>query len=102
MGITDRVGNVINSIQTGAKTASQSMLTLFVKGISVLFLGVTLAMVFQELTGFGTLAFVFVLLAVGVGFFRVMLNFSLWATLVFDLVCVLVALLLRMYILMAP
>ena len=102
MGISDRVGNVINSIQSGAKSASHSVVTTILKVISVLILGMTISMIFQELTGYGSLAFVFVLSVVGAGFFRLMLNFNLWSTLVFDLVCVLVALLLRMYILMAP
>jgi len=102
MGISDRVSNAVSSIQTGAKNASQSVLTLIIKTVSVLILGLTIAMIFQELVGYGSLAFVFVLLAVGAGFFRLLLKFNLWSTLVFDLICVLVALLLRMYILMAP
>jgi F0F1-type ATP synthase assembly protein I len=102
MGITDRVGTVINSIQTGAKEASQSLFTLSIKVVSVTFLGLAIAMIFQELIGYGTLGFVFVLLASGAAFFRLVLKMSLGSMLVFDLICVLVASLLRMYILMAP
>lgn len=102
MGISDKVGQMVSSLQNGAKNASQSVLSLLIKMVSVFVIGLTLAMIGQELVHYGTLGFVFVLLIFAAGLFRAIYTWTLGATLVMDLVCILLALLLRMYIFIAP
>lgn len=84
------------------KGSSGYVFTLFVKYISAIILGLTMAMIGEEIIGFQTLGFFFSLTVVALGFVYKARSWSLGKTLIFDLICVLVGLLLRMYILMAP
>ncbi len=102
MGISDKVGQLVNSVQSGAKNASSSVFVWILKAITAFFVALTLAMVGQELVTYGTLSFVLVLLVAGFGLGKIMSGWSLGSVLIFDLICVLVALLLRMYVLIAP
>lgn len=102
MGIGDRMKGLATDVQEGVKTSSLSLLNLLLRLISGFFLGLTLALVFQELAGFGTLMLVFLNVLILGLFVRVSASWSIFQILIFDLFCVLVAQLLRMYILLAP
>jgi hypothetical protein len=102
MGITDKVSQFADSVQDGVKKTSTSMFTLALKLFSVAFLGLTFALIGQELSSYGTLMFIFVGIAVGTMFFKIIQSLSLSQVLIFDLFCILVGLILRMYILIAP
>ncbi len=102
MGITDKVGQIVNSVQTGAKNASTSIFVLSLKWVTAFIVAITLSMVGQELISSGTLSFVLILVVVTFGLIKIMSSWSLGSVLIFDLICALVALLLRMYILIAP
>jgi len=102
MGITDKFGQMVDSVQNGAKTASTSVVLLALKGATAFIVALTLAMVGQELINYGTLSFIMVLVVVSFGIGKILSSWSVGSVLVFDLICVLVALLLRMYVLIAP
>ncbi len=102
MGITDKMNQLVSSVHTGAKNASSSVFLWALKVVTAFVVALTLAMVGQELTSYGALAFVFVLILAGAALIKIMNTWSVGAVLIFDLICVLVALLLRMYILIAP
>jgi hypothetical protein len=102
MGLTDKMNRLATNLQDGVKNTSMSLGALVIKFVTSFFLGLTLALIGQEMIQYGTLAFVFMMLIVMGLVFKLMQKWSLGATLVFDLVCVLVALILRMYILLAP
>ena len=102
MGISEKMNQLATNLQDGVKGASTSLFTLSVKLITAFFLGLTIALIAQEMIQYGTLAFVFMMLVVMGLTYKLLAKWSLGATLVFDLVCVLVALVLRMYILLAP
>lgn len=73
-----------------------------IKFISALALGLTMALVGQEVFKYGLMAFLFVLVLTMGLVLRVLKSFTIVNVIVFDLVCVLVGLALKMYILMAP
>ena len=82
------------------------MLTLFVKLATGFTLGLTFGLVILELFGYrageGNLALIFSMLVVWGLFWRVSRRWSLTGVLVFDLICVLLGLLLRLYVVVAP
>lgn len=102
MGITDKLNHFFGSVQTGAKNTSVSLFLVSLKVITAFVLALTFSMVGQELSNYGTLSFVFVMVVVLSIFLKIMSKWNLGAVLVFDLICFLIALLLRMYILVAP
>ena len=102
MGITERMNQVAASMQNTAKSTGSFVTSMVLKSISALVISLVVALVAQTLIGFGQLSFLFTLV-VGISLLmRLMWKWSIGVTLVFDLVCVLVALVLRMYILLAP
>lgn len=102
MGISDKMSQLATNVQEGMAKGSTSLLTLSLKVISAVVLGLTFALVGQELSGYGMFLFIFVLLVTGTMFYNFIKNFSISQVLIFDLFCVLVGMLLRMYILIAP
>jgi hypothetical protein len=102
MGLGEKMNQLATNIQDGVKSTSTSLASLVVKFVTSFFIGITIALIAQEMIQYGTLAFVFMMLVVMGLIFKLISKWSLGATLVFDLICVLVALVLRMYILLAP
>lgn len=72
------------------------------KFISALAIGLTMAIIGQEVSKYGLVAFLFVLVLTMGLVLRALRSFTIVNVIVFDLVCVLVGLALKMYILMAP
>lgn len=66
------------------------------------FLGLTLAFIAQEIIQFGMLGFLLLVTVVTASFLKISLTWSMPKILVFDLICVLVGQILKMYILLAP
>lgn len=102
MGISGKIGEFASQVQDGMKASSVSLLGLTVKTITAFVLGMTFAMIGQEILGYQTLSFVFIFVIVAAVVFRFTAKWTAGAVLIFDLICVLVGLLLRMYILWAP
>ena len=97
---------LIGRVQTQFKKTSTDFFLFGVKLISGAVLGLTLALVAEVMLGQGegenTLVFVFVMVLAGGVFLRLAKSWGLTAVLVFDLICVLVSMLLRLYIMVAP
>jgi hypothetical protein len=102
MGITDKVSQLAGNVQQGVKSSSVSLLSITMKVVTCFFFSLTAALIGQEMMNFGTFMFMFMLLVVGGLLFKLLIPWNLGSVLIFDLVCILVALLLRMYILVAP
>ncbi len=102
MGISDKVSQIAGQVQDGVKNSSVSLIALSLKTITALMIGLTMALVAQVLMDFGTFSFIF-FMAVVVGIVWKMISpWRLGSVLIFDLICVLVGLLLRLYITVAP
>lgn len=102
MGISDKMKGLSTNIQEGAKNSSVSLFCLTLRILTGFALGLTLALIGQELMGYGTLALTFMMVVVMGLVVKTTSGWNLAKILIFDLFLVLVAMLLRMYILVAP
>lgn len=102
MSIGDKMRGLAHSAQDGVKTTSISIFHFMLRLVTGLLLGLTLGLIGQELAGYGTFALLFVMVVVTAVILKMLSSWSIGKILIFDLICVLVAMLLRMYILVAP
>ena len=102
MGITDKVSQMAGKVQDGVKDTSISLISISLKIVTSFLVALTLGLVGQEMMGYGTLAFVFIMVVTVGLLMKLMSKWAVGAVLLFDLFCVLVALLLRLYIQVAP
>ncbi|MEZ0393412.1 MAG: hypothetical protein ACAH59_14425 [Pseudobdellovibrionaceae bacterium] len=102
MGITDKVSQIAGQVQDGVKNTSVSFVSLFLKLITAFFIALTLSLIAREMMGSGTFTFIFTMVLVVALVLKMIAKWSVGAVLLFDLFCVLVALLLRFYIQVAP
>jgi hypothetical protein len=93
-------------MQSGLKKTSGDVFLFSVKLISGSILGLTLALIMQEIMGKADnenlFAFFFVIVVTVAAFMRLAKAWSLTAVAIFDLICVLLGICLRLYILVAP
>lgn len=102
MGLGERMRGLATSAQDSAKETSLSLLHIFLRLITGTVLGLVLALIGQEMIGYGTFSLLFVVAVVLGVTFKTLSSWSIGQVLIFDLICILVAMLLRMYILVAP
>lgn len=96
------VGQVIEELQYRLKTSSTSLALLSFKLISGAAIGLTLALIGEEIIGYGTFSFIFVIVTMTGAFLKVSRSWQFVGVAAVDLICILIGLLLRMYILVAP
>lgn len=106
MGITDKfkgfTSNVGQTVQTGVKNSTHSLFHIFLRIVSGFFIGFVLALIAQELFHLGTFSLIFLtVLFLGL-IYSILSRLTLFQIIVFDVICILVGALLRMYILVAP
>ncbi|MCB0413145.1 MAG: hypothetical protein KDD50_02345 [Bdellovibrionales bacterium] len=92
----------MQNMQLKLKSSSNGMVLLGFKLLSGLILGLTFALIGEEIIGYGKFSFTFVVILSIFGLLRIAKKWRYVGVFVFDLVCVLIGLLLRMYILIAP
>lgn len=102
MGLTDKFSQIAGNVQEGVKNSSVSLFNIILKILTGFMIGLTFALIGQEMMTYGTFAFVFIMVVTTGAIFKFLSTWSVGQVLLFDLFCVLVALLLRMYIIVAP
>lgn len=102
MGFSEKMHSLADGMKSGAKSGFMKIFLTILRIVSGFFLGLTLALVGAEVAQYGTLSLVFVTILVLATFMRMTQKWLIGQVLIFDLVIVLVAQLLRMYILLAP
>jgi K+-sensing histidine kinase KdpD len=102
MTIGEKFKGFSNDLQVGAKNASHSMLHSAVRLISGFFIGLVLSLIIQELTQSGNLILVFLTVVLTTAIYKALGRMALMQILIFDLICVLIGTVLRMYIMIAP
>lgn len=102
MGFGTKMNSFATNMQNGAKSSSVSLFHIFLRLITGLILGLTLALIGQEFFGYETFGLLFVIVVVVGAITKALSTWSISKILIFDLICVLVGMLLRMYILVAP
>ena len=93
---------MIKGVQNKIRESSLSLSLLALKAGTGLFVGLTFALIFRELMEVGSFLFIFVIVLFGVVFLKISQSWKVTGVLLFDLFCVMTAMLLRMYILIAP
>ncbi len=96
----------VGKMQSGLKKTSSDVLLFSIRLISGAILGLTFGLVVQEVLGkadnenlFG---FLFVIVVTTGAFLRISKSWGLTAVMIFDLICALVGICLRLYIMVAP
>lgn len=102
MGMSDSLQNMGHSMKESVKSTSISLFSVSLRLISGFFLGITLALIGQQLIQYQTTSFIFVLCVVTAVFMKISSSWSIGKTLVFDLIFILIGQILKMYIYMAP
>lgn len=102
MSLVDKFKGLSQSAQDGAKNATLSVFQIIFRLISGFFIGLTVALIGQEVIGYGSLGLILILLSVLSSIYLILSKWSIAHILIFDLICVLIATVLRMYILIAP
>lgn len=92
----------LGTIESGTKSHLSVLALLAFKYLSGLVLGITLSLIGQEVMGYGNLSFLFVIVVVIAAFNKLAKPWGYVGVLIFDLVAILVATLLKMYIVIAP
>jgi hypothetical protein len=92
----------MGTIDSGEKSKYSIWGLAAFKYVSGFVLGLTLALIGQEILGYGNLSFIFVVLISIAAFVKLAMPWKYVGVLVFDLVAILFATLLKMYILIAP
>ena len=96
------MANLISNVQERFKTSTNAISLLVFKAVSGAVLGLTLALIGEEIIQYGVISFVLVTIVSTACILRISKAWSWTHILIFDLICVLIGLLLRMYILIAP
>lgn len=96
------VGQVIEELQYRLKSSSTSLALVTFKAISGAAIGLTLALIGEQIIGYGTFSFILVIVTITGAFMKVSRNWQVVGVAVTDLICILLGLLIRMYILVAP
>lgn len=96
------MAELMNQFQDRVKTSLSHIVLIVLKLVTGLVIGLTFGLVGQELIGYGNLSLILVMVVIAASIMRILKFWSWGRVLAFDLICVLVALLLRMYILIAP
>jgi uncharacterized Tic20 family protein len=101
--------SVINKLNAHAiqmkdeiKISAINFMLILLKVISGLVIGLTITLAFQEIGQFGQVSFFFILIMITGLFVKLTKSWGFITLLIFDLICVLMAMLLRIYILVAP
>lgn len=102
MTIGEKFQGFSNNLQMGAKNASHSVLHSALRLISGFFIGLVLSLIVQEITQSGTFMLLFLTTVFTAVIYKTLSRLNLLQILIFDLICVLLGTVLRMYILLAP
>ena len=96
------MGQFIEDLQVKLKSSSTNFALVLAKLFVGFVLGMTFAIIGQQIFQYGDASLLFVILVTMTAFYRLVKPWRFAPLLVFSLVCVLIGLLLRMYIMLAP
>ncbi len=102
MSVLDQINSKASQMGTNARLGLQGLLLILCKIISGLILGLTFALIGEQIFQYGPLLFSFVIITVTGAFYRISKSWGSIGLLIFDLLCILAALLIRMYVVVAP
>lgn len=92
----------LEDLQYKIKTSSSSLLLFSFRALIGSILGLTFALIGEQMTDYGTLAFLLVIASTMGAFYKISQSWKWAHCFIFALICVLVAMLLQMYVQVAP
>lgn len=92
----------MEGVKQTMKSAGYRFFVTALRLITGFFLGLTLAFIAQELIQFGMLSLILITTVLTASFLKISSTWSISRILIFDLICILVGQILKMYILLAP
>lgn len=96
--LIDKFSVQIDKLNSRVGGVSSQLSLYSLRVLTGLLVGLTVALIGQEIIGYGKFSLTFVSMTIMGVFFRMSIGWGLTKVLVFDLICFLIALLLRMYI----
>ena len=102
MSIANNIKTMAANLQQGAKNSTVTATQKILRIISGLFIALILSLIIQEMMQSGTLMLLFFTLLFTSLVYIFLGRFTVLQILIFDLICVLIALLMRLYIMVAP
>jgi hypothetical protein len=96
--MTDYIGG----LQDKVKASSSTVALWGAKILTGAFIGLTFSLIGEELIDYGWISFFLVVVAIAAALLKIMRPWTWLHVFIFNLICVLIGLLLRMYILIAP
>ena len=102
MSLADNLKNVASNMQQSTKNASITFSQRVLRLISGFFVGIVLSLIIQEFTQSGTLMLLFFTTLFMLIVYKLLRQLSLFQIFIFDVICILIATSLRLYIMIAP
>ncbi len=102
MGITDNLKSMASNLQQSARNSTVTLSQRILRLISGLFVALILSLIIQEMMQSGTLMLIFFMLLLTSVVYLFLVRFNILQILIFDLICVLIVSLMRLYIMAAP
>jgi len=96
------MANFVHNLQDRVKTSTNAAALVTFKLLTGFFVGLTLALIGEQIVGYGWFSLTLVIVITMASLLRIARHWSWMHVLIFNLICVLIGLLLRMYILIAP
>lgn len=96
------MGNMIGNAQERLKTSTNALALVTIRVLTGLFLGLTFALIGDQIIDYGWFSFMLVIAVTTGTIFKVTRSWAWIHILIFNLICILTGLILRMYILIAP
>ena len=100
------MGELVDKVQVQLRRSSIDFVGLLLKLATGLALGLTVSLIIHEILGKtaneSMISFVFIVVCTAGVFMRVAKKWSVTSVLIFDLICILVGMVLRLYIMVAP
>ncbi len=91
-----------SSVRDTAQNTSSQAFSIALRLLTGLILGYVLGLIAQEIIGFGAFSLSFFVLIMALLFFKISSSWTILKIILFDVFCVLVLQILKMYILLAP
>jgi hypothetical protein len=102
VSLADNLKNVASNMQQSTKNASITFSQRVLRLISGFFVGIVLSLIIQEFTQSGTLMLLFFTTLFMLIVYKLLRQLSLFQIFIFDVICILIATSLRLYIMIAP
>ena len=102
MGLSDNLKSIASNLQQTSKNKAISTLQRILRIISGFFISLVLGLIIQELIQGGDLMLIFTMTLITAIIYKLLARLEIFQILIFDLICVLITALLRMYIMIAP